>query len=81
MWRDKVKLKDGEQLKYESSQTKGFMSEEDVNVYAVLDAAGKVVGKVIHTDHTAVKGFRRTQTVRQSDIDGQVLVDERWFGD
>lgn len=81
MWRDKVMLKDGEKLKHEHSYSKGFMSEEDINEYVVLDAQGTVVGKVVHTDHTAVKGFRRTQTVHQIDAEGRVLTDERWTGD
>lgn len=81
MWHDKVKLKEGETLKRERSYSTGFMSEEDINEYAVLDARGTVVGKVVHTDHTAVRGFRRTQTVHQTDAEGRVLTDERWTGD
>jgi hypothetical protein len=56
------------------------MAEEDINEYSVVNADGQVVGKVIHTDHTAVKGFRRTRTVRQTDINGKVIVDEHWEG-
>lgn len=81
MWREKVVLKDGEKLKHERSHSKGFMSEEDINEYVVLDSQGAVVGKVVHTDHTAVKGFRRTQTVRQTDAEGRVLVDDSWAGE
>lgn len=78
MLKDKVKLNPGEELKFESSQSKGFMGEEDINEYSVLDSEGRVVGKVTHTDHTAVRGFKRTQTVRQTDSTGNVIVDDRW---
>lgn len=78
--KDKVKLNPGEELKFESSRSKGFMAEEDINEYSVVNAAGQVVGQVIHTDHTAVRGFRRTQTVRQTDVNGKVIVDEHWEG-
>lgn len=81
MWRDKVKLEDGETLKHERSSSKGFMSEEEVDEYSVLNIDGTIVGRVVHSDHTAVKGFRRTQTVRQTDADGRVLIDVRWTGD
>lgn len=75
MMKDKVKLKDGETLKFVGSESKGFMAEEDINEYSVLDSQGQVVGKVIHRDHTAVKGFRRTQSVYQTDAEGKVIVD------
>lgn len=78
MLQDKVKLNPGEKLKFESSQSKGFMGEEDINEYSVVDSEGRVVGKVTHTDHTAVRGFKRTQTVRQTDSTGTVVVDDRW---
>lgn len=81
MWRSKVKLNQGEELKREKSYSKGFMAEEDISEYSVLNSEGQVVGSVIHRDHTAVKGFRRTQTVRQTDSNGKVIVDEHWTGD
>lgn len=80
MWKTKVKLQDGEQLQRTRSATKGFMGEEDVNEYLIVNAKGETVGTVVHTDHTAVKGFRRTQTVRQVDSSGNVVTDERWTG-
>jgi hypothetical protein len=80
MLKDKVKLNPGEELKFESSHSKGFMAEEDINEYSVVNSEGLVVGKVKHTDHTAVRGFRRTQTVRQTDLNGTVIVDEHWEG-
>lgn len=78
--KNRVKLKDGESLKFVSSSSKGFMAEEDINHYSVVDAQGQVVGAVVHHDHTAVKGFRRTQSVRQTDASGAVIVDETWTG-
>ena len=77
----KVKLKPGEELKREKSFSKGFMSEEDITEYSVLNSEGQIVGKVIHRDHMSVKGFRRTQSLRQTDSNGTVIVDEHWSGD
>lgn len=76
--RDRVKLNLGEELKHESSRTKGFMGEEDTEEYSVLNSEGFVVGKVTYTNHTAVKGFKITRTLFQTDSTGKVIVDERW---
>jgi len=78
MLKDKVKLNPGEELKLDSSRTKGFMGEEDIDEYSVVDAEGNIVGKVTYTNHMAVKGFKVTRTVLQTDSAGKVLVDERW---
>lgn len=78
MWREKVKLQQGETLVHKRSASKGFMAEEDVDEYDVLDADGKVVGQVVYTDHTAVNGFRRTQTIRQTNKDGGLVTEAKW---
>lgn len=78
---NRVKLNAGESLKFVSSQSKGFMAEEDINEYSVVDAQGNIVGKVVHRSHTAVRGFRKTQSVLQTDADGKVVVDVGWSGD
>lgn len=80
MWNSKVILRPGETLRLDKSSSHGFMSEEDINEHSIIDAEGKIVGRVVHTDHTAVKGFRRTQTVIQTDEKGKVSVDEQWSG-
>lgn len=77
-WKDKVILNSGEILQIDSSRSEGFMQETDVYDCSVLDASGQVVGKVKATDHTAVRGFRRTLTVKQTSASGQVVVDESW---
>ena len=76
--KDKLKLAPGETLKHENSRSKGFMGETDITIYSVLDAFGNVVGSVEHTVHTAVKGFRVTNTVVQRGADGTTLVDTSW---
>lgn len=81
MWRSKVILQPGESLEHKRSSSKGFMGETEVDEYDVLDTNGKIVGKVVYTEHTAVKGFHRTQTVRQIDMEGRVLRDTNWSGD
>lgn len=75
---EKLKLNQGETLKLIKSGSEGFMAETDVNEYSILNTAGEIVGSVVYTDHTAVRGFRRTQTVVQKDMHGKVIVNERW---
>jgi len=78
MLKDKVKLNPGEELKLDSSRTKGFMGEEDIDEYSILDTGGNIVGKVTYTNHMAVKSFKVTRSVLQTDSAGKVIVDERW---
>lgn len=77
-WRDKVVLNSGESLRVDDSRCDGFMQETDVYDCSVIDAIGAVVGKVRATDHTAVRGFRRTLSVKQTNASGQIVVDESW---
>ena len=77
-WRDKVVLNPGETLRIDDSRSKGFMEETDEYDCSIIDANGVEVGKVRATDHTAVRGFRRTLSVRQIDTSGKTVVDESW---
>lgn len=54
------------------------MQEKDIYDCSVVDVNGVVVGRVRATDHTAVRGFRRTLSVKQTNTSGQVLIDETW---
>lgn len=74
-WNAKVQLRAGETLRHEGSKAEGFMQETDVNTYSIIDAAGSVTGSVKVTDHTAVKGFKRTVRVVQKDATGKIIVD------
>ena len=75
---DKLKLNPGETLKRIGHRSKGPLAETDIWTYSILNQAGDIVGTVTHTDHTAIKGFKRTQTVEQKDKDGNVIVDLSW---
>lgn len=75
---EKLKLAKGETVAFVSSRSRGFASETDVSEYNVLDADGEVIGTVVFTEHTAVRGFRVTNTVVQKDAQGNVLVSETW---
>ncbi|ONN67809.1 hypothetical protein [Herbaspirillum sp. VT-16-41] len=77
-WKEKVVLKDGETLRLDRSYSKGFMQEEDVNLYTILNRDGAEKVKVQVHDHTAVKGFRRTLSVVQTDHEGRTVVRESW---
>ena len=74
----KIKLNPGDKLKQESHRSKGTLSETDIWTYAILDANDNKVGSVVHTDHTSIKGFQRTQSVEQSDSTGKIIVDVTW---
>lgn len=74
----KLKLNEGDTLKQTDHRMKGPMQETDIWTYSVLNKDGEVVGSVVHTDHTAIKGFRRTQTVEQKDSSGTVIVSTSW---
>lgn len=74
----KIKLNPGEKLKQESHRSKGTLSETDIWTYAILDAYDNKVGSVVHTDHTSIKGFQRTQSVEQRDSTGKIIVDVNW---
>ena len=78
MWQDRLKLSQGEQLKHESSKVTGFMGEEDIDQYSVLNEAGEVIGRVEYRCHTAVKGFRVSRSLVYRDLEGRILVDEKW---
>lgn len=56
--RDRIKLNPGEKLKLESSRRTGTMDESDIDTYSIINQAGEVVGSVVHTDHTALRGFK-----------------------
>lgn len=75
-WKDKLRLKDGESLELERRYMEGFMQETDVEVYRIVSYTGEVTGRVKYTDHTAVRGFRRTIRVVQTDANGDTVVDE-----
>lgn len=77
-WRDSLKLAEGETLNLLHSKSTGFMQETDVETYEIRASDGSVSGTVIFTDHTAVKGFKRTQRVVQRSAAGEILIDEAW---
>ncbi|EOX1815602.1 hypothetical protein ACPDXT_003508 [Vibrio cholerae] len=76
--RTKVKLKNGESLNLVGHRTKGTMAEMDIYDYVVMDSFGVIVGKVEYTDHTAIRGFHRTQRLKQVDNLGNVIIEETW---
>ncbi|PXF30256.1 hypothetical protein WH50_16275 [Pokkaliibacter plantistimulans] len=77
-WESKVVLKEGESLKFGRHVSQGFMQEEDVEYYSVVRADGTTCGSVKVTDHMAVRGFRRTISVHQTDSTGATVVSESW---
>lgn len=77
-WKDKIVLESGCSLQYKKLRTNGFMQEADIEEYDIVNASGEIIGAVVVTDHTAVRGFRRTVSVKQRDRLGRVLVDESW---
>lgn len=76
--RDRLKLEEGHTVKLVKSREIGFMGETDVSDFEILDANGNVVGSVELSEHTAVKGFRKTNRVVQRDAQGNTVVSETW---
>lgn len=74
-WKTQIILGAGEELKYDGSRTSGFMEEEDITTYSIVASEGTKVGSVVVRDHTAVRGFRRTIRITQTNLNGQVLVE------
>jgi hypothetical protein len=76
--RSKIKLNPGEDLKRESSKTKGFMAETDITEYSVVDRNGDIIGSVIHEEHMSINGFKITNHVTQRDKSGKEIVQASW---
>ncbi|MBU2986380.1 hypothetical protein KO528_13545 [Saccharophagus degradans] len=74
----RIKLNNGESIKSKGSRTKGFMGETDIYSYEIVDSNNEVVGTAEHTHHTAVKGFKVSQSLTQKDNAGNTIVEERW---
>jgi hypothetical protein len=74
----KVKLNPGEKLQQESHHSKGTLSKIDIWTHHFIDSNGNKVGSVAHTDHTAIKGFQRTQAVEQRGVTNKLIVDISW---
>ena len=77
-WQGKVLLQDGERLQHTGSSMTGSWQETDVDAYDIIAADGTKMGTVTVEDHTAIKGFRRTISVCQRDVAGNVIVEESW---
>lgn len=76
--RSRIKLNAGETLQHDRSETKGAMSETDINHYSVINEEGRVVGNIMHEHHTSIKGFHRTQHVTQTDSNGKIILETSW---
>jgi len=76
--KDKIILNSGETLIEISHKTKGPVGETDIYKYKIINSMGDVVGYVDHTDHTSIKGFHRTQSAIQYDINNKVIIDIHW---
>jgi hypothetical protein len=78
MWRQKLKLEEGETLRLDKKYASGHLGQKEVELYSVIDQDGKVVGAVEFTDHTNIKApFKQTFHLVQRKAD-VTLVDERW---
>jgi len=77
-WKDKVVMGNDCSLQHKQSHSKGFMQETDIDEYNIVDASGELFGTVVITNHTAVKGLRRTVSVEQRDKAGAIIVRESW---
>ncbi|NNP77685.1 hypothetical protein A7P54_14830 [Acinetobacter sp. Ac_3412] len=76
--KDKLQLKPDEKLVEVSHRMKGSMQEMDIYKYEIINSSGDVVGYVDYTDHTSIRGFSRTQTATQYDVNYKKIVDIDW---
>ena len=76
--KDKLKLNNGDTLKLENHRSKGSLDEMDIYTYSIVNSEGEIVGSVIYTDNTSIRGFKRTQKLEQKDISGKLVVNEFW---
>lgn len=76
--KDKLKLTPNEKLVEVSHRMKGSMQETDIYKYEIINSNGDVVGYVEYTDHTSIRGFNRTQSATQYDVNHKLIVDVNW---
>jgi hypothetical protein len=81
MWKNRLKIADGEVLRLDSKYEKGNLGQEEVALYSIVDAQGKITGSVQYTDHTSIKApFHQSLHLVQRDESGKTIIDERWTG-
>ena len=78
MLETKIKLNSGEKLRHDKHKSKGSMAQTDIDFYSILSENDKVVGRVVHEDHTPLDGRGRTQHVTQTDVNGKIIIQESW---
>lgn len=74
----KLKLNSGDKLIEVSHKVKGSLGETDIYKYEIVNSIGSVVGYVDHSDHTAIRGFKRTRSTTQFDLNHKVVLDIHW---
>ena len=74
----RVKLGANERLELAKRESKGPWNETDIFTYHILDSSNRIVGSVVHTDHTSQNGLRRTQSLVQRDAHGNVVLEADW---
>ena len=78
-WRDRLKLDPGDTVRQSRSMSTGNLGQDDVEHHEVVDAQDQVIGTVVFTASTSLKPpFRTSHWLVQKDIDGVVIVEERW---
>lgn len=77
-WKSLILLKPRDVLRSEGVRVGGFLAEEDIESYSIIDENGKFTGSITVRDHTAVKGFRRTIGIIQRDEFGKVVLDKTY---
>ena len=79
MWKDKLKLEEGETLRFDRKYEKGSLGQEEVELYSAIDPQGQVTSSVQYIEHTSIKApFRRSFHLVQKDNSGNTLIDDRW---
>ena len=77
-WRERLPLSPGETLEHVGSKQSGFMQETDEEAFRVITSDGSIVGTVTYRDHTSVRGFKRTLSLEQRDLEGRLVYESSW---
>lgn len=73
MWKDKLILAEGEELRFDGRVEKGHLGQEEVMRYSVM-REGEVVGTVQYTEHTNIKApYRQSMHLVQKRGDATVV--------
>ena len=78
-WISKLKISDGDEVKFISKFNAGHMGQKERYKYEIINAKGELVGTVKYVEYTSTKApFNETYTLQQKGINDNEILFERW---